>query len=78
MRRFPVRRADRSEDYLGPGYYNMPREFDGGRYGVQGAISKEQRFKKSKDSGPGPGDYSSQESNPWNKKTYNLLFNTDY
>jgi len=53
----------------------MPRDFDNHKYGVKGSIPKDKRFKSKKNIGPGPGAYTNQELNPWNKKTYNLLFN---
>ena len=65
------------DEYLGPGYYCIPREFEQTRIKFKGNIitSKDTRFKDDGNGIPGPGDYQLNEMNPWNKKTYNLLFN---
>ena len=76
--RFPVRRMEENESYLGPGYYNMPREFDQSRIPIQANSnsSKEKRFKAASNVVPGPGFYK-EEISLWNKKSFNLLFNNE-
>ena len=74
--RVPFEKINESDEYVGPGYYYVPREFDQIGVGLQGNLitSKDTRFKTKETEGPGPGSYQDNIS-LWNKKTYNLLFN---
>jgi len=71
------RKRDSCEDFLGPGYYCMPREFEQADVRVKKNImfSKDERFKKQKSNVPGPGQYQDNVINLWNKRTFNLCFN---
>jgi len=66
--------------YLGPGCYNIVREFEPSSFKFQGSIfmPKGERFKEKKNNSPGPRHYQKNDINPWNKKTFNLLFNKEY
>ena len=87
--RFLEKKMDENDKYLGPGCYDMPREFDRAQLDYKGsaAVSKvisdwfkgkqEQRFKHDVNPIPGPGHYGGEDTNPWNKKTYNLLLNNE-
>jgi len=39
-------------------------------------ISKADRFREEVKPNPGPGTYVKEENEPWNKRTYNILFAT--
>lgn len=75
--RFVLKKADEHEKYLGPGCYDMPREFDNVKYDAKGNLimGTDKRFKENVSHGPGPGYYVAEDQSKWNKKTYNLLFN---
>lgn len=72
------RNEENQDDYLGPGYYYIPREFDETILGFKGniIIPKDKRFRDKTSDVPGPGAYMDN-SEHWNKKTYNLIFNND-
>eukprot|EP00826_Nyctotherus_ovalis_P059948 TRINITY_DN8382_c0_g4_i1.p1 TRINITY_DN8382_c0_g4~~TRINITY_DN8382_c0_g4_i1.p1 ORF type:complete len:161 (+),score=29.33 TRINITY_DN8382_c0_g4_i1:459-941(+) len=72
------RNEENLDDYLGPGYYYIPREFDETILGFKGniIIPKDKRFREKTSDVPGPGAYIDN-SEQWNKKTYNLIFNND-
>jgi len=73
------RNEENQEDYLGPGYYYIPREFDETTLGFKGntIIPKGKRFQEKINDIPGPGAYMGNNMDQWNKKTYNLIFNND-
>eukprot|EP00826_Nyctotherus_ovalis_P006803 TRINITY_DN11651_c0_g1_i5.p4 TRINITY_DN11651_c0_g1~~TRINITY_DN11651_c0_g1_i5.p4 ORF type:complete len:108 (+),score=8.59 TRINITY_DN11651_c0_g1_i5:1519-1842(+) len=62
--------------YLGPGSYNLLRDFDIPKNSSRGNpfVSKDQRFKKEGKEGPGPGQYMCN-NNPWHLRTFNSLYN---
>lgn len=73
------RNEENQDDYLGPGYYYIPRDFDETTLGFKGntIIPKDKRFKEQVNDIPGPGAYIDNNVDQWNKKTYNLIFNSD-
>jgi hypothetical protein len=77
--RFGAPKINEQQQYLGPGCYELSREFDKAQIDSKGnaLISKETRFKQEHKMGPGPGHYTNEENNPWSKRTYNLLFNNE-
>ena len=87
--RFPERRPDVAETYVGPGYYNVDISLDKKANqptipGVNMALpprsqtflSQEERFRneQNKTVVPGPGHYSNEDLNNWFKRSYNMIF----
>lgn len=84
--RFPIKKVDEAETFLGPGYYEQQSTFEkGSNTGVIGNVvsntrsqhflSNAPRFKeKIQGENPGPGHYSNEDLNNWFKRTYNMIF----
>ncbi len=80
VRKSPVqKKQEEYEKYLGPGCYDMPREFDKNLGDIKGnpLVSKDKRFHAERKMGPGPGQYTNEEMNTWNRRTFNLLFSNE-
>eukprot|EP00826_Nyctotherus_ovalis_P055317 TRINITY_DN7336_c0_g1_i7.p2 TRINITY_DN7336_c0_g1~~TRINITY_DN7336_c0_g1_i7.p2 ORF type:complete len:198 (-),score=33.05 TRINITY_DN7336_c0_g1_i7:138-731(-) len=62
---------EEDENYLGPGYYDLQRDFEekGMRYNF--FIPKDKRFRYEEEVTPGPGQYPVQEYDHWNKPSFN-------
>lgn len=86
--RFPDKKVDEAETFLGPGYYEQQSTFDrqSSIPGPQAAaqantrsqnfLSQAPRFHEvqKKQEIPGPGHYSNEDLNTWFKRTYNMIF----
>jgi hypothetical protein len=60
---------------LGPGSYEIVRDFDSSSMLNNSSMVKAERFSEKADhSKPGPGEYSVEGSRKWNKKSFNILF----
>lgn len=66
-------------EHLGPGCYGVPQELDSALFKFQGRVfvPRDGRFKSKRSEVPGPGYYQRSEADRWNKKTFNLLFNSE-
>lgn len=69
VERFGHKTSTKKNPLPGPGSYNVRLPKSQSKI----ILSQEQRFKKLKTSGPGPGTYK-EELDDWNKKSYNVLF----
>lgn len=84
--RFPAKKVDEAETFLGPGYYEQQSTFEKNSTAVgsqsaignaksQNFLSQAARFKENaKKDVPGPGHYSNEDLNTWFKRTYNMIF----